>query len=41
MKSLIVAIQMKAIEQHFSVVLYKMALTFKCVEEILKCEQLR
>ena len=41
MKSLIVAIQMKAIEQHFSVVLYKMALTFECVEEILKCEQLR
>ena len=41
MKSLSVAIQMKAIEQHFPVVLYKMALTFECVEEILKCEQWR
>ena len=41
MNSFIVTIQVKAIEQHFPVVLYKMALTFECVEEILKCEQLR
>ena len=35
---------MKATEQHFSVVLFimlcKMVLTFECVNEILKCENL-
>ena len=35
-------IEMKAIEQYFPVVLfvllYKVVLTFECVDEILKCE---
>ena len=38
------AIEMKATEQYFPVVLfimlYKMVLTFECVDEILKCEHL-
>ena len=42
MKSLSVTIQMKAIEQYFPVVLfimlYKVALTFESVNEILKCD---
>ena len=42
MKSQSVTIQMKAIEQYFPVVLfivlYKVALTFESVDEILKCE---
>ena len=37
-----VSIQMKATEQHFSVVLfimlYKVVLTFESVDEILKCD---
>jgi len=41
MKSLSVTIQMKAIKQYFSVVLfimlYKVVLTFASVDEILKC----
>ena len=42
MKSYGVTIQMKATEQHFSVVLfimlYKVVLTFESVDEILKCD---
>ena len=42
MKSLSVTIQMKAIEQYFPVVLfimlYMVVLTFKPVDEILKCD---
>ena len=42
MKSYGVTIQMKAIEQYFPVVLfimlYKLALTFESVDEILKCD---
>ena len=42
MKSLSVAIQMKAIEQYFPVVLfitlYKVVLTFESVNETLKCD---
>ena len=42
MKSLSVAIQMKATEQHFPVVLfimlYKAILSFESVDEILKCD---
>ena len=42
MKSLSVTIQMKAIKQYFSVVLfimlYKVVLTFASVDEILKCD---
>ena len=42
MKSLSVTIQMKATEQYFPVVLfvmlYKAALTFESVNEILKCD---
>ena len=42
MKSLSVTIQMKATEQYFPVVLsfmlYKVALTFESVNEILKCD---
>ena len=41
MKSLSVTIQMKATEQYFPVVLfimlYKVSLTFECVDKILKC----
>ena len=41
MKSLSVAIQMKATEPYFPVVLfnmlYKVVLIFECVDEILKC----
>ena len=41
MKSLSVAIQVKATEQYFPValfiVLYKVVLTFKSVDEIVKC----
>ena len=41
MKSLSATIQMKATEQCFPVVLfiilYKVVLTFECVDEILKC----
>ena len=41
MKSLSVAIQMKATEQYFPVVLfimlYKLVLTFESVDEIFKC----
>ena len=44
MKSLSVTIQMKATEQYFPVVLfimlYKVVLTFKSVDEILKCDHL-
>ena len=44
MKSLSVTIQMKAIEQCFPVVLfimlYKVVLNLKSVDEILKCDQL-
>ena len=44
MKSYGVTIQMKATEQYFSVVLfimlYKVALTFESVDEILKCDHL-
>ena len=44
MKSLSVTIQMKATEQYFPVVLfimlYKVVLTFECVNEILKCDHL-
>ena len=44
MKSLSVTIQMKATEQYFPVVLftmlYKVVLTFKSVNEILKCVSL-
>ena len=44
MKSQSVTIQMKAIEQYFSVVmftlLYKVVLTFGSVDEILKCDHL-
>ena len=44
MKSLTVTIQMKAIEQCFPVVLfimlYKVVLNLKSVDEILKCDQL-
>ena len=43
MKSLSVAIQMKATEQYFPVVLfitlYRVVLTFKFVDEILRCDQ--
>ena len=43
MKSLSVAIQMKATEQYFPVVvfitLYRVVLTFESVDEILKCDQ--
>ena len=42
MKSSSVTIQMKAAEQYFPVVqfimLYKVALTFESVDEILKCD---
>ena len=42
MKPLCVTIQMKAIEQHFHVVLfimlYKVFLTFKSVDETLMCD---
>ena len=42
MKSLSVTIQMKATEKYFPVVLfimlYKVALTFESVDEILKCD---
>ena len=39
MKSQSVTIQMKATEQFFAVVLlYKVVLTFECVDEILKCD---
>ena len=42
MKSLSVTIQMKATEQYFAVVLfillYKVVLPFKSVDEILKCD---
>ena len=42
MKSYDVTIQMKATKQCFAVVLYimlyKVVLTFECVEEILKCD---
>ena len=42
MKSLSVTIQMKATEQYFPVVLfimlYKVVLTFKSVDEVLKCD---
>ena len=42
MKSLSLTIQMKASEQYFPVVLYimlyKVVLTFKSVDEILKCD---
>ena len=42
MKSHSVAIQLKAIEQYFPVVLfiilYKVVLTFESVDEILKCD---
>ena len=42
MKSCTVAIQMKATEQYFPVVLfivlYKVVKTFKSVDEILKCD---
>ena len=42
MKSQSVTIQMKAIRQYFSVVLfimlYKVILTFESVDEILKCD---
>ena len=42
MKSLSVTIQMKAIQQYFSVVLfivlYKALLTFEFADEILKCD---
>ena len=42
MKSYSVAIQMKATEQYFPVVLfimlYKVVLTFESVDEILKCD---
>ena len=42
MKSLSVAIQMKAIEQYFPAVLfimlYKLVLTFESVDKILKCD---
>ena len=42
MKSLSVTIQMKATEQYFLVVLfimlYKVALSFESVEEILECD---
>ena len=42
MKSYGVTIQMKAIEQYFPVVLfimlYKVVLTFKSVDEILQCD---
>ena len=42
MKSYSVTIQMKATEQYFPVVsfimLYKVALTFESVDEILKCD---
>ena len=42
MKSLSVKIQLKAVEQFFPVVLfvmlYKVALTFESVDEILKCD---
>ena len=39
MKFISVTIQMKSIEQYFPVVLllYKVVLTFQCVDEILKC----
>ena len=44
MKSYSVTIQMKAAEQYFPVVLfimlYKVALTFGSVDEILKCDHL-
>ena len=44
MKSLSVTIQMKATEQNFPVVLfimlYKVVLTFECVDEILQCDHL-
>jgi len=44
MKSLSVIIQMKDTEQYFPAVmfimLYKVALTFKSVDEILKCDHL-
>ena len=43
MKSLSVTIQVKAIEQHFPVVLftmlYKVVSTFEAVDETLKCDQ--
>ena len=43
MKSLSVAIQMKATEKYFPVVLfitlYRVVLTFESVDEILKCDQ--
>ena len=42
MKSLSVTIQMKATEQYFPAVLfltlYKVVLTFECVDEILQCD---
>ena len=45
MKSKSVTIQMKAIEQHFPVVLftmlYKVALTFESMDEILKCDHVK
>ena len=44
MKSQSVTIQMKATEQYFPVVLfimlYKVVLTFKSVDEIVKCDHL-
>ena len=44
MKPLSVTIQMKAIEQYFHVVLfimlYKVVLTFKCVDDMLVCDHL-
>ena len=38
MKSYGVTIQMKATEQYFPVVLFKVVLTFESVDEILKCD---
>ena len=35
---LIMTIQMKATEQYFPVVMYKVVLTFNSVDEILKCD---
>ena len=38
MKSYSKTIQIKAAEQYFPVVLYKVVLTFESVDEILKCD---
>ena len=40
MKSSSVTIQMKAIEQYFPVVLYKVVLTIESVEKILQCDHM-